>query len=39
MTGAQAGHPNLRDVTARPWGASEFALPGASRVCVVPRQW
>ena len=32
-------HPNLREVTLRPWGAREFALLDSTTVCVVFRQW
>ena len=32
-------HPNLRQVTRRPWGCREFALLDASTVCVVFRDW
>lgn len=32
-------HPNLRQVTERPWGAREFALLDETTVCVVMRQW
>ena len=32
-------HPNLRQVTKRPWGALEFALLDKTGVCVVFRQW
>jgi len=32
-------HPNLREITRRPWGALEFALLDATGVCVVFRQF
>jgi len=32
-------HPNLPTVQLRPWGAQEFAMIDASKVCVVFRQW
>lgn len=32
-------HPNLAAVTARAWGAREFAVLDGSGVCVVVRQW
>lgn len=32
-------HPNLAEVTLRPWGAREFALLDSSGVCVVFRDW
>ena len=32
-------HPNLSQVTKRPWGAREFALRDKTDVCVVFRQW
>ncbi len=32
-------HPNLSQVTKRPWGALEFALRDKTDVCVVFRQW
>nr|WP_314858868.1 hypothetical protein [uncultured Undibacterium sp.] len=32
-------HPNLPAVQLRPWGAKEFAMIDASKVCVVFRQW
>ena len=32
-------HPNLPAVTARPWGALEFALLDKTGVCVIVRQW
>lgn len=32
-------HPNLKTVTARPWGAQEFAVLDKTGVCVVFRQW
>lgn len=32
-------HPNLNEITLRPWGAKEFALADASGVCVVIQQW
>ncbi len=32
-------HPNLPNVTKRPWGALEFAVLDKTTVCVVFRQW
>lgn len=32
-------HPNLARVTARAWGAREFAVRDATQVCVVFRDW
>jgi len=32
-------HPNLKQVTPRPWGALEFSLLDKTGVCVVFRQW
>lgn len=32
-------HPNLNQITLRPWGAKEFALVDASNVCVIIQQW
>ncbi len=32
-------HPNLRQITLRPWGAKEFALKDESDVCVIIQQW
>lgn len=32
-------HPNLKEVTLRPWGAREFALRDESDVCIVIQQW
>ena len=32
-------HPNLKEVTSRPWGAREFAVRDRTDVCVVFRQW
>lgn len=32
-------HPNLPQVTQRPWGALEFSLLDKTGVCVVFRQW
>lgn len=32
-------HPNLAQVTMRPWGAMEFAVLDKTHVCVVFRQW
>lgn len=32
-------HPNLNEVTMRPWGAQEFAVLDKTQVCVVFRQW
>lgn len=31
-------HPNLKEVTLRPWGAKEFALRDG-QVCVIVQQW
>lgn len=31
-------HPNLKEVTLRPWGAKEFALRD-DQVCVIVQQW
>ncbi|KQB98634.1 hypothetical protein [Pedobacter sp. Hv1] len=32
-------HPNLNQVTLRPWGALEFALRDRTNVCVIIQQW
>ena len=32
-------HPNGNQVTAKPWGAKEFALLDKTHVCVIFRQW
>jgi len=32
-------HPNLKQVTMRPWGAREFALKDRTNVCVIIQQW
>lgn len=32
-------HPNLKEVTLRPWGAKEFALKDESNVCIIIQQW
>jgi len=32
-------HPNLKQVTLRPWGAKEFALKDDSNVCIIIQQW
>ena len=32
-------HPNLSQVTLRPWGALEFALRDRTNVCVIIQQW
>lgn len=32
-------HPNLPNVTLRPWGALEFAIVDPSTVCVIIQQW
>lgn len=32
-------HPNLKEVTLRPWGAKEFALRDESGVCLIIQQW
>lgn len=31
-------HPNLKEVTLRPWGAKEFALRD-DQVCIIFQQW
>lgn len=31
-------HPNLKEVTLRPWGAKEFALRD-EQVCIIFQQW
>jgi hypothetical protein len=31
-------HPNLKEVTRRPWGAKEFALRD-EQVCIIIQQW
>jgi hypothetical protein len=31
-------HPNLKEITLRPWGAKEFALRD-DQVCVIIQQW
>lgn len=31
-------HPNLKEVTLRPWGAREFALRD-EQVCIIIQQW
>ncbi len=31
-------HPNLKEVTLRPWGAKEFALRD-EQVCIIIQQW
>lgn len=31
-------HPNLKEVTLRPWGAKEFALRD-DQVCIIIQQW
>lgn len=31
-------HPNLKEITLRPWGAKEFALRD-DQVCVIVQQW
>jgi hypothetical protein len=31
-------HPNLKEITLRPWGAKEFALRD-EQVCVIIQQW
>lgn len=31
-------HPNLKEVTLRPWGAQEFALRD-HQVCIIIQQW
>ena len=31
-------HPNLREITLRPWGAKEFALRD-EQVCIIIQQW
>jgi hypothetical protein len=32
-------HPNLKNITMRPWGAREFALRDKTDVCVIFRQF
>lgn len=32
-------HPNLNQITLRPWGAKEFALRDTTNVCVIIQQW
>ena len=32
-------HPDLSEVTKRPWGCSEFALLDKTLVCIVVYQW
>lgn len=32
-------HPNLNQITLRPWGAKEFALRDKTDVCVIIQQW
>ena len=32
-------HPNSETVSEKPWGAREFALLDATKVCVIIRQW
>ena len=32
-------HPNLKEITLRPWGAKEFALKDDSNVCIIIQQW
>jgi hypothetical protein len=32
-------HPNLKEITLRPWGAKEFALLDESGVCLIFQQW
>ncbi|GGF46761.1 hypothetical protein GCM10011519_20950 [Marmoricola endophyticus] len=32
-------HPNLAEITARPWGAREFAILDSTTVAVVFREW
>jgi hypothetical protein len=32
-------HPNLKQITLRPWGAKEFALKDDSNVCIIIQQW
>lgn len=32
-------HPNLNTITARPWGAKEFALKDDTNICVIIQQW
>jgi hypothetical protein len=31
-------HPNLKEITLRPWGAKEFALRD-DQVCIIIQQW
>lgn len=39
QTHPQLLHPNLKTITLRPWGATEFALRDATDVCVIIQQW
>src|SRR5664279_2376976 len=32
-------HPNLKEISLRPWGAKEFALIDDSGVCIIIQQW
>lgn len=32
-------HPNLSNVSLRPWGAREFAMLDKTTVCIVFREW
>ncbi len=32
-------HPDLNEITLRPWGAKEFALRDSTNVCVIIQQW
>jgi hypothetical protein len=32
-------HPNLKEITLRPWGAKEFALRDDSGVCIIVQAW
>jgi hypothetical protein len=32
-------HPNLKQITLRPWKAKEFALKDDSNVCIIIQQW
>jgi hypothetical protein len=31
-------HPNLKEITLRPWGAKEFALRD-EQVCIIIQEW
>lgn len=38
-THPQLLHPNLNEITLRPWDAREFAIRDSSDVCLVIQQW